>query len=33
VEAFIVYVPGASAPAKLDNLQRIAEDILPQGAQ
>jgi hypothetical protein len=26
----IFYVPGASEPEKLDNLQRIAADIMPQ---
>ena len=30
VGEFIFYVPGASEPEKLDNLQRIAEEILPQ---
>ncbi len=29
---FIFYVPGAGEPEKLDNLQRIAEDILPHVA-
>jgi probable F420-dependent oxidoreductase len=33
VGEFIFYVPGASAPEKLDNLQRIAEEILPQVAR
>jgi probable F420-dependent oxidoreductase len=33
VEEFIFYVPGASEPEKLDNLQRIAEDIMPQVAK
>jgi probable F420-dependent oxidoreductase len=33
VEEFIFYVPGASESEKLDNLQRIAEDILPQVAK
>jgi probable F420-dependent oxidoreductase len=33
VGEFIFYVPGASEPEKLDNLQRIAEDILPQVAK
>ena len=28
----IFYVPGVSEPEKLDNLQRIAEEILPQVA-
>jgi hypothetical protein len=30
VGEFIFYVPGASEPEKLDNLQRIAEEILPR---
>jgi probable F420-dependent oxidoreductase len=30
VEEFIFYVPGASEPEKLDNLQRLAEEIMPQ---
>jgi alkanesulfonate monooxygenase SsuD/methylene tetrahydromethanopterin reductase-like flavin-dependent oxidoreductase (luciferase family) len=32
VGEFIFYVPGASAPEKLDNLQRIAEEIMPKVA-
>ena len=32
VGEFIFYVPGASEPEKLDNLQRIAEEIMPQVA-
>lgn len=33
VEEFIFYVPVASESEKLDNLQRIAEDIMPQVAK
>ena len=29
---FIIYVPGVGEPEKLDNLQRIAEDIMPHVA-
>lgn len=29
VGEFIFYVPGASEPEKLENLQRIAEEIVP----